>query len=272
MKQVHIHLVSDATGETVHGLARACFVQFERVEEIEHLWPLVRTKSQLAKVLAEIRREPGPVMFTLVDPELRTRLSRECRKLHVPCIAVLDAMIKTLGGYLGEESRNLPGRQHEMDAEYFDRIEALGFVLAHDDGQATADLDTADIILVGVSRTSKTPTSIYLANRGVRVANVPFVPNCPLPGELFNAKDALIIGLTTDPARLIQVRRNRMSMLNQDADTDYTDPASVKRELAAARRLFTAQHWSVIDVSRRSIEETAAAIMQLYGERKRQAV
>ncbi len=269
MKQVHIHLVSDATGETVHGVARACLVQFERVEAIEHLWPLIRTKAQLEKVIEGIRREPGFVMFTLVDAQLRRLLGDACREINVPCVPVLDSLIKTMAAFLGEESRNLPGRQHELDAEYFDRIEAMSYVLAHDDGQATADLKDADVILVGVSRTSKTPTSIYLANRGLRVANVPFVPGCPLPPELFEAKESLIVGLTTDAPRLVQIRRNRMHLLNQEAETDYTDLSAVKEEIGAARRLFAEQGWPVIDVSRRSIEETAAAIIQLFTERRR---
>src|SRR5208282_3543292 len=183
--------------------------------------------------------------------------------------SVLDPIMGSLASYLGLRSRNLPGRQHELDAEYFSRIDAMQFVLSHDDGQATWDLDHADVVLVGVSRTSKTPTCIYLANRGIKAANVPIVPGVQLPHELAEARHPLIVGLTKDPVRLVQIRRNRMRLLNEVETTDYTDLETVKQELAAARRLFTEHSWPVIDVTRRSIEETAASIMQLYADRRK---
>ncbi|MDJ0950038.1 MAG: pyruvate, water dikinase regulatory protein [Alphaproteobacteria bacterium] len=265
----HLHLVSDATGETLTAVARACLVQFESVAVMEHLWPLVRTKGQLEQVKAEIAAEPGIVLFTLVDDTLRVSLQDFCRKENVPCIAVLDPVIAALASHLGVESAGRPGRQHAMDAEYFTRIDAMNYVLAHDDGQATADLTEADIILVGVSRTSKTPTCVYLANRGIKAANVPIVPGCPLPAELFGASESLIVGLTENPSTLVQIRRNRLRMLKEDQETEYTDLDRIKEEVAAARRLFRQQGWPVIDVTRRSIEETAAAILHLYGQRRR---
>ncbi len=267
----HLHLVSDATGETLGNVARACLVQFEGVEGVEHLWPMVRTERQLEKGLSAIDAEPGMVLFTIVDDAMRAILQDRCRSLSIPCIPVLDPVIQALALHLGLESRGQPGRQHALDAEYFRRIEAMHFVLEHDDGQAVHDIDRADIILVGVSRTSKTPTCIYLANRGVKAANVPFVPGCPLPTELLEATSPLIVGLTNDPGRLVQVRKNRLRMLDHDSQTDYVDPESVRSEVEAARRLFASHEWPVIDVTRRSIEETAAAVMQINAKRKSDA-
>lgn len=271
MKKLHLHMVSDATGETVHGVVRACLVQFEGIDVSEHMWPLVRTKGHLDKVLAAIAREPGIVLYTLVDKGLQAVLVAGLRKLKVPHLSVLDPIMGALASYLGLQSRNLPGRQHELDAEYFSRIEAMQFVLSHDDGQATWDLDHADVVLVGVSRTSKTPTCIYLANRGIKAANVPIVPGVALPHELLDTRHPLIIGLTKEPVSLVQIRRNRLRTLNESENADYADLETVKRELAGARRIFTEHHWPVIDVTRRSIEETAAAIMQLYSDRRKQA-
>ncbi len=271
----HLHLVSDATGETIHSVARACLVQFEGVEPIEHNWSLVRTHGQIEKLLARLEKDPGVVMFTIVNADLRTALLEGCRRLQVPCIAVLDPVIASLGNFLGVKARGLPGRQHIMDAEYFGRIDAMTFALHHDDGQLVQSLKEAEIILVGVSRTSKTPTCIYLANRGIKAANIPIVPGVPVPAELklFQNRpgEPFVIGLTKDPARLVQVRRNRLQMLAQDPDTDYVDPEAVREEVAAARKLFSRHNWPVIDVTRRSIEESAAAILQLYERRGAEA-
>jgi regulator of PEP synthase PpsR (kinase-PPPase family) len=270
----HLHLVSDATGETIHSVARACLVQFEGVEPIEHNWSLVRTQSQVDKLLARLEEDPGVVMFTIVNAELRNALLDGCRQLQVPCIAVLDPVIASLGNFLGIKARGLPGRQHIMDAEYFGRIDAMTFALHHDDGQSVQSLKDAEVILVGVSRTSKTPTCIYLANRGIKAANIPIVPGVPVPGELSQFRnrpgEPFVIGLTKDPARLVQVRRNRLQMLAQDPDTDYVDPEAVREEVTAARKLFNRHSRPVIDVTRRS-EESAAAILQLYERRGMEA-
>jgi regulator of PEP synthase PpsR (kinase-PPPase family) len=267
----HLHLVSDATGETIHSVARACMSQFEGVEPVEHNWALIRTHSQILKVVASVEKNPGVVMFTLVNEELREALLDGCRRLQIPCIAVLDPVIASLGNFLGVKAKGMPGRQHIMDAEYFGRIDAMTFALHHDDGQAVQNLLEAEIILAGVSRTSKTPTCIYLANRGIKAANIPLVPGVPAPAELTNLRnkpgEPFVVGLTKDPARLVQVRRNRLQMLSQDANTDYVDLESVREEVANARRLCTKHNWPVIDVTRRSIEESAAAILQLYERR-----
>ena len=273
MKKFHLHLVSDATGETLHGVARACFVQFDGIEPIEHHWPLVRTKGQIEKIVRDIEEHQGIVLFTIVKAELRTALETGCSRLHVPCISALDPVIHALTAFLGLESSGKSGRQHMLDANYFDRMDAMTFTLNHDDGQSTHDLGNADIVLVGVSRTSKTPTCIYLANRGLKAANVPIVPDMQLPlvFDTLSVDGApLIVGLTTDPKRLVQVRRNRLRLLDHDADTDYVDPEIVRAEVAIARRLFSDRNWPVIDVTRRSIEETAATILQFL-ERERDA-
>jgi regulator of PEP synthase PpsR (kinase-PPPase family) len=272
MTRFHLHLVSDATGDTVHSVARACLVQFEDSEPIEHIWSMVRTKAQIERVIAGVEANPGVVLFTIVNELLRGPLQEGCRRIGVPAIPVLDPVIGALGAHLGRQSRGLPGRQHLLDNEYFARIDAMTFALNHDDGQSSWGLNEADVVLVGVSRTSKTPTCIYLANRGIKAANVPIVPGVPLPPELAVTTQPLVVGLTNDPERLIQVRRNRLSMLHQDESTDYTDIEAVRNEVAQARRLFAQHHWPVIDVSRRSIEETAATILKLLARRHGEAV
>jgi regulator of PEP synthase PpsR (kinase-PPPase family) len=268
MREFHLHLVSDATGETINSVARACVIQFDQVRPIEHFWNLVRTERQLELVLEAIRSNPGLVMFTLVDEGLRRKLQDFCRELQVPCIPVLDPLINALAAYLGLESQRQPGRQHALDAEYFGRMDAMEFALSHDDGQSGWDLHEVDVVLLGVSRTSKTPTCIYLANRGVKAANIPIVPGCPLPPELAKLTRPLIVGLTKDPDRLIQIRRNRLKLLNQGETSTYVDPEIVRQEVTEARRMFSRNGWPVIDVSRRSIEETAAEIMMLLARRQ----
>ncbi len=268
MRHLHLHLVSDATGETLHGLSKAATAQFENVECIEHPWSFVRSAKHVEQVLEGIDDKPGIVVFTLVNTELRDALVEGCQERNVTCLAVLDPLIASLSSFLGEEAGNLPGRQHALDKDYFERIDALHFSMSHDDGLSTDDLETAEVIIVGVSRTTKTPTCIYLANRGIRAANVPIVPGCPLPKELDDTKsDAMIVGLTISPERLIPIRRNRLIGMQQE-ESAYVDEEDVREEVMAARRLFTAKGWPVVDVSRRSIEETAAAILNLLARRQ----
>ena len=203
-----------------------------------------------------------------MEPDLRMALEAGCRKMQVPAIPVLDPVIGALSSFLGVQGAAKPGRQHALDAEYFNRIDAMTFALTHDDGQSTWNLNEADVVLVGVSRTSKTPTCMYLANRGVKAANVPMVPGIALPPELFELTKPLVVGLTNDPSLLVQIRRNRLNMLDQDPETSYTDIETVRDEVIRARRLFTEQRWPSIDVTRRSIEETAANILQLLSRRR----
>lgn len=267
-RDFHLHLVSDATGETLNAVAKAATAQFENVEMEEHFYALVRSERQLARVIAHIREQPGLVFFTLVNPELRRALETQCAQLGVPCQSILDGPIAMMRQYLGAAETHRPGGQHEVDQRYLHRIEALNFAIAHDDGQALGLLEQAEVVLVGASRTSKTPTCVYLAIRGVCAANVPVVPGIPLPEEILNARRPLIVGLWASPDRLVQVRRNRLTTLGEVRDTSYVDLDSVRAEVAATRQLFENQGWPAIDVSRRSVEETAASVLNLLVERK----
>lgn len=264
----HLHLVSDATGETLIAVSRAAAAQYETVSAIEHVYPLVRSEAQLARVLAEIEASPGVVLYTLVEPEWSQRLETFCRELGCPCLSVLNPVLTLFQSYLGQASAPKPGAQHVLNAEYFRRIDAMNYTLLHDDGQLGGDLESADIILVGISRTSKTPTSIYLANRGIKTANIPLVPNVPLPAELEHVRKPLIVGLVASPDRIVQIRQNRLLSLHADDETPYVDPASVADEVAQSRRLCARKGWPVIDVTRRSIEETAASILDLLRDHR----
>jgi regulator of PEP synthase PpsR (kinase-PPPase family) len=268
LKRFHLHLVSDATGETVSAVARACLVQFDLVEPVTHPWWLVRTLGQVERVVAGVAANPGVVLATVVDAPVRNKLEELCRQIHVPCISVLDPILAALAGHLNVGFSTQPGRQHMLDAEYFRRIDAMHFTLAHDDGQMLDDIDDADIIVVGVSRTSKTPTCMYLANRGIKAANVPLVFSLPLPTELLAAKSPLIVGLTMEPRTLTDVRRSRLKFLTPGKETDYADPDMVREEISEARQLYARQRWPMIDVSHRSIEEVSATILQIFNEHK----
>jgi regulator of PEP synthase PpsR (kinase-PPPase family) len=267
VKSFHLHLVSDSTGETAGLVARACLVQFENIEATEHLWAMVRSKDQVKEVLNGVSKYPGFVFYTNVNAETRNQLEKGCRELQVPFIAILDPIMSKLRMHLDAEVHQIPGRQHVMDAEYFSRIEAMQFALSHDDGQSAHNLDKADIVLLGVSRTSKTPTCIYLANRGIRAANIPIVPDCSLPEELFSITSPMIVGLNKDPKRLVEIRRQRLRLLDQDEGSDYVNLEKVSDEINEARRLYTKNNWPVINVTRKSIEETAATIIQMYNKR-----
>lgn len=263
MKTFHLHLVSDSTGETVSSVSRAALAQFEDAQAIEHVWSLIRTKGQIEKVLASLDEYPGVVMFTLVNDELRSILRTECEKRNLPCIPVLGPAIRELSLYLNAEASHRPGMQHELSATYFDRVDAINFALAHDDGQAHWELEDADIVVVGVSRTSKSPTCVYLAYRGYKPANIPFVNDCPLPENLKTLKGPLVVGLTIDIERLLQIRKTRLQTLSSDEFTNYVDKEEVEREIEASKRLYREQGWPIIDVTRRSVEETAALIIQM---------
>jgi len=264
MTSLVLHKISDSTGETLDVVVRACLVQFPHVQVQEKRWTMVRSKGVVDEVLEAIRATPGFVIFTLVDDELTERLVHGCKNLKVPCIDLLNPVLGQLGNYLGIEHHARPGSQHVMDADYFSKIEALHYVLAHDDGQSLMDLNDADVVLVGVSRTSKTPTCIYLANRGLKAANVPIVPGMGLPDELLAADRPLKVGITKDPRRLVQIRRQRLKMQGHGEDSDYVDPEAVAKEIREAKRLYEKHRWPIVDVSRKSVEETAATILQLY--------
>ena len=268
--RLNLHLVSDATGETLNAIARATVSQFEHVSISYHRWTLIRTRFQLHRVLEGIESEPGPVLSTVIDRALRDDLESFCARLGVAVINVLDPVLSLLQETIGAKAAARPGRQYVLDADYFRRIDAMHFVVAHDDGQAQAGIGEAEVVLVGVSRSSKTPTSFYLANRGVKAANVPLVPGLPDPPGLEQVEQP-VIGLTLDPKALIEIRRHRLKLIAHGDNTgvfrqgagDYVDLDAVKAELLWARRICTRRGWPVIDVTRRSIEETAATVLQL---------
>jgi [pyruvate, water dikinase]-phosphate phosphotransferase / [pyruvate, water dikinase] kinase len=268
----HLHLVSDATGETLTTIAKAASVQYAQVRPIEHVHPLVRTARQLKRVLQEIEQAPGIVLYTVVNRDLAGQLEQRCRDLKVPCLAVLQPIMQVFESYLGAPQTPTVAGQHVLDADYFRRIDALNFTMAHDDGRLPEDLNTADIILLGISRTSKTPTSIYLAQRGYKTANVPIVPSLPFPEQLATDHSAFVVCLIASPDRIADVRRNRALQLGDrsvDLD-DYTDRSFIASEIAYSRKICAKHGWPIIDVTRRSIEETAAAIIRLMQDAKAQ--
>ena len=264
--RLHLHLLSDSTGETLENIAKAALAQYDDVETIRHFWPMVRSEAHLERILQEIAHNPGLVLFTLVSGEMRRALETRCRALGLPAVAPLDPDLPYRPDQAQHTAEARPGRQHVLDAAYFARVDAIQFTIAHDDGIGWENWEEADIVLAGVSRTSKTPTSIYLANRGYKTANIPIVPESPPPQKLFELKHPVVVGLTTSADRLIQVRRNRLLSLNQSPETAYVDQEAVAREVAFARRMFADNGWPVIDVTRRSIEETAAAIVALIND------
>ncbi len=267
----HLHLVSDATGETLTTVARAAAAQYANVAPVEHLYPMVRSKKQLDHVLSEISESPGLVLYTLLEEDLIQLLENKCRDLALPCMSVLGPVLRLFQSYLGAETIHRAGAQHVLNAEYFHRIDALNYTMFHDDGQHPEGLEDADVVLVGVSRTSKTPTSIYLANRGIKTGNVPLVPDVPLPPQLEKLTRPLVVGLYASPERIVQIRENRLLGLKAHRDdASYIDRTSVAEEVAFSRRLCAKHGWPSIDVTRRSIEETAAAVIRLLTERRRQ--
>lgn len=267
LMRLHLHLLSDSTGETLENIAKAALAQYDDVETIRHFWPMVRSEAHLERILQEITQNPGLVLFTLVNLQTRRTLEAQCRMLGLTAVAPLDPVTDALSSLLGQQAKARPGRQHMLDAAYFARVEAIQFTIAHDDGIGWEEWEEADIVLAGVSRSSKTPTAIYLANRGFKTANIPIVVEVPPPPALYSLKHPIVIGLTTSADRLIQVRRNRLLSLNQAPETAYVDPEMVMQEVTYARRMFADNGWPVIDVTRRSIEETAAAIIALVNER-----
>ncbi len=266
----HLHLVSDATGETLLAVGRAAAAQYATVSAIEHVFPLIRNQRQLDHALTEIEANPGIVLYTLVDRELAGRLETFCREISVPCLSVLGAVLHLFQNYLGTETTPRIGGQHVLNADYFRRIDALNFTMMHDDGQLAEDLNQADVVLVGVSRTSKTPTSIYLANRGIKTANIPLVLGMDPPSQLETVSRPLVVGLYGSPERIVQIRQNRLLALNaEQSDSAYVDRQYVSEEIAASKKLCAKNRWPTIDVSRRSIEETAAAVIALLNDRRR---
>ena len=271
----HLHLVSDSTGGTLTALAKACLAQFEGVAVDQHFTPLVRTPQQVQQVMQQIAQKPGIVLYTMVDEGLGRLLEQHCRQLGVPVHAVLAPLLRMMSDTFHQSSGAEPGRQHKLDDAYFARMDAVDFALSHDDGQRPdSKLSEADVILVGVSRTSKTPTCVYLANRGIKAATVPLVPGVPFPQNVLDMAarpdGPLFVALTAAPERLVDIRRNRLQQLGEQRDTSYHDSEQVAEEVRSARQMYRQHGWPVIDVTRRSVEETAAEIIALLTQRGRQ--
>jgi [pyruvate, water dikinase]-phosphate phosphotransferase / [pyruvate, water dikinase] kinase len=268
----HLHLVSDATGETLNTVAKAAAAQYSDFRPVAHIYALVRTPSQLQRALREIEQQPGIVLFTLINPEMRKNLEIQCENLGVPCVSILDPVISILAQFLNAQSTPHVGGQHALNSDYFKRIDALNFTMAHDDGQNLSDIEKSDVVILGVSRTSKTPTSIYLSQRGVRTANIPIVPGIPIPEKLNSLNGPLIVGLIASAERIAQIRRHRLLTLKENRSTDYIDPRLITDELILMKSLCSKNDWPMIDVTRRSVEETSATIMNLLADMKRQEI
>ena len=265
----HLHLISDATGETLLTVARAAAARYPSVRPIEHVYPLVRNEKHIRRIFQEIQNLPGIVLYTLVNPELSDFLETISHEVGVPCVSVLEPVLSTFRTHLGAPATTQIGAQHALDADYFRRIDALNFTMMHDDGILPENLEDADLVIVGISRTSKTPTSIYLANRGIKTTNIPIIPEIPLPEVLFSVRRPLIVALIATPMRIAQIRQNRFLALNAaDSESTYVNRNAIASEIAYTRKLCAEHGWPIIDVTRRSIEETAAAIYALYQEHR----
>jgi len=271
MSKINLHLISDSTGETLGAISRAVMSQFKNVEVQEYMWSLVRTKQKIEEAVKLIKEKPGIVLYTILDQELLDYLIDECDSEKIVAISALGEIINVFSNYLGKETIKTPGRQHLLDKEYFKKIEAINFTINHDDGKKVDDLDEAEIILVGPSRTSKSPTCAYLSQRGIKAANVPFISGIEMPKILGELKKPLIVGLTINPEILIQIRKNRITMFNQNIteENKYVALDEVKGELLEARKFYSRNRWAVIDVTRRSIEETSATIIQKFNNHVR---
>ncbi|MBL6664410.1 MAG: kinase/pyrophosphorylase [Rickettsiales bacterium] len=269
-KIINIHLVSDSTGETLSSVSRAVLSQFEGVESNDFIWPLIRTKSQIDRVVESISKDPGIVLYTILHDDLILDLKKKCSEVNVPCIPVLSHIIGEFSKYLDMNISNTIGRQHLLDSEYFSRVDAISYTITHDDGQSTWDLYDADIVIIGVSRTSKSPTSVYLSCRGYKVSNIPFVSLDTMPKNVHDLKRPLIVGLTINPEKLSQIRQNRVgSMGAQDVSSAYIDIDAIKEEISESRKLFAKLNCPVIDVTKKSVEETAAKIINLLQEKRK---
>lgn len=268
MKEIHIYLVSDSTGETVCSVSRSAMAHFQNVKVHEHLWSFVQTKGKLTKLESALNKNQGVVMYTIADKDVRKELKNICKNLGILCIPVLSRVINDLSSYLHMQTIDKIGKQHELNDEYFLRMEAVNFAITHDDGQLINDLEKADIILVGVSRTSKSPTSLYLAQKGLKTANIPYVSENVFPAEIHKLQKPLIVGLSIRSEILVEVRKKRILSYRANQDSSYVNLDEVENEIRQAKRFYQLNNWPIIDVSRRSVEETAALVLQLYEKDK----
>ena len=267
-KKINIHLISDSTGETLSSISRAVMSQFEGCEAKEFVWPLVRTTSHIERIISSINENPGIILYTILKNELIDKIKNHCYEVGLPCVSAISPVVSAFSRYLDTPITKAIGRQHHLDQEYFDRVEAINYTINHDDGQMPHEVSQADIIIIGVSRVSKSPTSIYLSCRGYKVANIPFVNIQTIPQELFSAKNSLIIGLIINPEKLSQIRSNRIKSLGEKSETDYIDIEKIKNEILESRKLYQKLGCCIIDVTRKSVEETAAQIISLVQQKK----
>ena len=267
-KEITIHFVSDSTGETIDSAVVAVLAQFPNVKKKEFFWPMVRSVEQINNILENTLKNPGLVVFSILNDDNRRELEEGCKRQNLPFISPLDTLFDSIKNNLSITQTKIAGSQHRIDENYIKKVNAFEYAMQHDDGQKVSTMNEANIILVGVSRTSKTPTSIYLANKGFKVGNIPLVSNTALPEEIFTFNKPLIVGLIKDPRSLMHVRQTRLEQIGENHITQYADINSIKLEIIQARKIFTKYAWPTIDVSRRSVEETSASIIQIYNQRK----
>ncbi|MEQ9115247.1 MAG: pyruvate, water dikinase regulatory protein [Rickettsiales bacterium] len=269
MKTINIHLISDSTGETLLLMSKALLSQFDGLQVKEYTWSMTRSEAQLDRVIESVKQKNGVVLYTLAEEGLKTRLMQFCKENKIFCVEALEHLTKTFSEYLGKKPNPAIGKQHAIDQSYFQRIEAMNFTISHDDGQISEQIENAEIVLLGPSRTSKSPTSMYLAFRGFKTANIPIIKEVGIDESFLKNKEIFFIGLTISPKRLVEIRKNRLLSLNEKRETQYTDLDSVKEEVVFAKKICLKHNISLIDVTRRSVEETSAQIIQMYYERKK---
>ena len=264
-KIYQVYQVSDSTGETLDRIFLAIKAQFSNFKCKTIHYSFTRTNNQIDNIISKAKNEKNIIiLYTVVDDKIVKYLDKEAKKNNIPCFEVLGSLISDFSKLLKQEANRKPSGQHALDQKYYKRIEAVQFTISHDDGKIIKDLEKADVVLVGISRTSKTPTSIYLSNRGYKVANIPIVPNKDIPSQLIESrKKTFIIGLVCDPIRLLDVRRNRIHSMHEDRLSDYTNEKEIIHELESSKKLFKKYNWPIIDVTRKSVEETAASIIKI---------
>jgi len=273
MKISHdVYLISDSTGDTLDRIFLALKAQFKNFEYKVHQYSFTRTQNQITKIVEKTKENNSPIiLYTIVDSKLAKYLAKSSKKKNVPCFGVLGDLILNFSKLLNQKATHIPSGQHVLNEEYYSRIEAIQFTMNHDDGNMLHDINKSDIILLGVSRTSKTPTSIYLANRGYKTANIPLINDKSIPSNIKNNSNLCVVGLTTEPKRLYDLRKNRMNSLKEKENTDYTNLEQIIKEVERARKTFNQYKWPTVDVSRKSVEETAASIIKIYEINKKNA-
>jgi len=260
-----VYLISDSTGETLDRVFLAIKAQFKNIEYNVKPFFFTRTENQVIKIMEEAKEKNAIILYTIVDTSLAKFLANKGSEKKIPCFSVLGNLIMSFSKLLNQKASHVPSGQHALNEEYYERIEAIQFTMAHDDGNLIGDISKADIILLGVSRTSKTPTSIYLANKGFKTLNIPLVNNKSIPEELKNnPKLSCVVGLTTEPERLVDIRKNRMNTLKETENTNYTNIKKIEKEIIEAKKIFIKYRWPTIDVTRKSVEETAASIIKIH--------